>query len=111
MPAGAWPSWPRSRSPTLERVKPRKAQALADWGVTSVLDLLTTYPRRYIDRTRAADVADLAVGDEAVVFAEVKRVRGRSATPGAGPGSRCSSPTRPASSRSSSSTSPGARSS
>ncbi len=60
----------------LERVKPRKAQALAEWGVTSVLDLLTTYPRRYIDRTRAADVADLAVGDEAVVFAEVRRVRG-----------------------------------
>ncbi len=59
----------------LEKVKPRKAQALAEWGVTSVLDLLTTYPRRYIDRTRAADVADLAVGDEAVVFAEVRRVR------------------------------------
>jgi len=60
---------------TLDKVKPKKAEALADWGVTSVLDLLTTYPRRYIDRTRAADVADLAVGDEAVVFAEVKRAR------------------------------------
>jgi ATP-dependent DNA helicase RecG len=59
----------------LEKVKPRKVQALAEWGVTSVLDLLTTYPRRYIDRTKAADVADLAVGDEAVVFAEVKKVR------------------------------------
>ena len=58
---------------TLEKVKPKKAEALAGWGVTSVLDLLTTYPRRYIDRTRAADVADLAVGDEAVVFAEVKK--------------------------------------
>jgi ATP-dependent DNA helicase RecG len=61
---------------TLDSVKPRKAQALADFGVHSVLDLLTTYPRRYIDRTRAADVADLAVGDEAVIFAEVRRVRG-----------------------------------
>jgi ATP-dependent DNA helicase RecG len=60
---------------TLATVKPRKAEALAEWGVASVLDLLTTYPRRYIDRTRAADVADLAVGDEAVVFAEVKRTR------------------------------------
>jgi ATP-dependent DNA helicase RecG len=60
---------------TLERVKPKKVEALAEWGVTSVLDLLTTYPRRYIDRTRAADVADLAVGDEAVVFGEVKRAR------------------------------------
>jgi ATP-dependent DNA helicase RecG len=60
---------------TLEKVKPKKAEALAQWGVTSVLDLLTTYPRRYIDRTRAADVADLAVGDEAVVFAEVKKTK------------------------------------
>jgi ATP-dependent DNA helicase RecG len=59
----------------LSSVKPRKAQALADFGVETVLDLLTTYPRRYIDRTRAADVADLAVGDEAVIFAEVRRVR------------------------------------
>ncbi|MGH9046766.1 MAG: ATP-dependent DNA helicase RecG [Acidimicrobiales bacterium] len=59
----------------LEKVDPKKVRALADWGVTSVLDLLTTYPRRYIDRTRAADVADLAIGDEAVVFAEVKRVK------------------------------------
>ena len=60
---------------TLVSVKPKKAEALAEWGVTSVLDLLTTYPRRYIDRTRTADVADLAVGDEAVVFAEVKSAR------------------------------------
>jgi ATP-dependent DNA helicase RecG len=60
---------------TLVSVKPKKAEALAEWGVTSVLDLLTTYPRRYIDRTRTADVADLAVGAEAVVFAEVKSTR------------------------------------
>ncbi len=59
----------------LAAVKPKKAAALREWGVSSVLDLLTTYPRRYIDRTRAVDVADLALGDEAVVFAEVKWVR------------------------------------
>ena len=62
---------------TLDKVKPRKAQALADWGVSSVLDLITTYPRRYIDRTRGGRTwPTSAVGDEAVVFAEVKRVRG-----------------------------------
>ncbi len=59
----------------LDSVSPRKAKALAELGIHSVWDLVTTYPRRYIDRTRAADVADLAVGDEAVVFAEVTRVR------------------------------------
>ena len=61
----------------LHRLSPKKAAALAEWGVDTVLDLLTTYPRRYIDRTRQADLADLAVGDEAVVLAEVERGAGR----------------------------------
>jgi ATP-dependent DNA helicase RecG len=61
----------------LEGVGPRRAVALAEWGVESVLDLITTYPRRYIDRSRQADLADLAVGEEAVVLAEVRQVRAR----------------------------------
>ena len=61
----------------LEGVGPKRATALADWGVETVLDLLTTYPRRYIDRSRQADLADLAVGEEAVVLAEVRRVSAR----------------------------------
>jgi ATP-dependent DNA helicase RecG len=59
----------------LEKVKPRKALQLEEWGVESVLDLLTTYPRRYIDRTVEADVSGLEVGSEAAVLAEVRRVR------------------------------------
>jgi ATP-dependent DNA helicase RecG len=62
---------------SLPSVSPRRAQAFSEFGVHSLLDLLTTYPRRYIDRTKTADVADLAVGDEAVVFAEVRRVSSR----------------------------------
>jgi len=59
----------------LHRVGPRTAERLGELGVRSVLDLLCTYPRRYIDRTRQADLADLAVGDEAVVLATVRRTR------------------------------------
>jgi ATP-dependent DNA helicase RecG len=55
----------------------RKAAALHEWGVDTVFDLLTTYPHRYIDRSRQADLADLAVGDEAVVLAGVRRVSAR----------------------------------
>jgi len=83
-PAGARPSPPapgrtlRSLSElpvsVLETLSPKKAAALADWGVDSVLDLVTTYPRRHLDRTHRAELADLAVGDEAVVMAEVRRV-------------------------------------
>ena len=61
----------------LKGLSDKKAKALADWGVTTVFDLLTTYPHRYIDRSRQADLADLAVGDEAVVLATVRRSSAR----------------------------------
>jgi ATP-dependent DNA helicase RecG len=55
---------------------------LAELGIETVLDLLTTYPRRYIDRTRQADVSDLRVGDEAAVLATVQSAHGRRARTG-----------------------------
>ncbi len=55
----------------------RKAKALAELGIESVFDLLTNYPFRYIDRSRRADLKELAVGDEAVVLATVLDVRAR----------------------------------
>ncbi|HEY1733432.1 MAG TPA: DEAD/DEAH box helicase, partial [Acidimicrobiales bacterium] len=61
----------------LNRLPEKKAKALEEWGIASVFDLLTTYPHRYIDRSRQADLADLAVGDEAVVLATVGRVSAR----------------------------------
>ncbi|HEX3947354.1 MAG TPA: OB-fold nucleic acid binding domain-containing protein, partial [Acidimicrobiales bacterium] len=61
----------------LNRLSEKKAAALAEWGVESVFDLLTTYPHRYIDRSRQADLADLAVGEEAVVLATVARSSAR----------------------------------
>lgn len=61
----------------LHGLGPKKVSALHDWGVENVLDLVQRYPRRYIDRTKKVDLADLAVGDEAVVLAEVRQVRTR----------------------------------
>ncbi len=61
----------------LRSVGARRAKALHDLGIDTVLDLLFTFPRRYLDRTRQADLSDLAVGDEAVIFAEVTSVRSR----------------------------------
>ena len=55
---------------------------LSELGIESVLDLLTTYPRRYIDRTRQADVSDLVVGDEAAVLATVQSAHARRARTG-----------------------------
>ncbi len=61
----------------LGEVGPERAKSLDSMGISTVLDLVTTYPRRYIDRTRQADLRDLAVGDEAVVLAEVRSAHAR----------------------------------
>jgi ATP-dependent DNA helicase RecG len=61
----------------LSGVGPRKAEALEEMGITSVLDLITHYPRRYIDRTQQVAIKDLKVGEEAMVLGHVKRVSSR----------------------------------
>ena len=66
----------------LHGVSERRVKMLAELGIESVLDLVTTYPRRYIDRTRQADVSDLVVGDEAAVLATVQSSHARRARTG-----------------------------
>ncbi len=47
------------------------------FGITTVLDLLTHYPRRYVDRTNQVRIADLALDTEAMVLVRVQRVASR----------------------------------
>jgi ATP-dependent DNA helicase RecG len=61
----------------LKGVGEKKADALAEMEISTVLDLLTHYPRRYLDRTQQATIRELKVGDEAMVLATVKRVQSR----------------------------------
>ena len=61
----------------LAGVGDRKAEALSRVDVRSVLDLLTYYPRRYLDRTREATIGALAVGEEGMVLVRVERVSAR----------------------------------
>lgn len=61
----------------LRHVGEKRAAALRSLGLGSALDLLTHYPRRYVDRTRRVDVSDLSVGDEAAVYGTVRAVRAR----------------------------------
>lgn len=61
----------------LRHVGDKRAAALRSLGLESVLDLLTHYPRRYVDRTRRVDVSDLSVGDEAAVYGTVSALRTR----------------------------------
>ncbi len=61
----------------LHDVGERRVSALAAMEIHSVFDLLTTYPRRYVDRTKRVDLSDLTVGEEVAIFAEVERVTAR----------------------------------
>ena len=61
----------------LRHVGEKRLAALATLGIENVFDLLTIYPRRYIDRTKRVDLSDLNVGDEAAVFAQVEKVTSR----------------------------------
>jgi len=59
----------------LEAVSPKVADLLAKADVRTVLDLLMLYPRRWIDRSREARIADLSPGEEGLVMATVRAVR------------------------------------
>ena len=61
----------------LRGVGDQRREALAALGIRSVLDLLTHYPRRYLDRTRELQLAELRPGDEATVVGEVASVSSR----------------------------------
>lgn len=61
----------------LKAVGSRRAAALAEMEIRTVLDLLQHYPRRYLDRTRQARIADLDVDAEVFVVGEVEHSASR----------------------------------
>ena len=56
----------------LKGVGDKKQASLAGVGIHTVLDLVTTYPRRWVDRTNEARIADLVPGEEALVLVTVR---------------------------------------
>ncbi|MFV0260694.1 MAG: ATP-dependent DNA helicase RecG [Acidimicrobiales bacterium] len=61
----------------LKGVGPKRQAGLKTLGIESLLDLLTHYPRRYLDRTREASIAELTPGEEAGVLVTVGSVTAR----------------------------------
>ncbi|MFN3254731.1 MAG: ATP-dependent DNA helicase RecG [Ilumatobacter sp.] len=61
----------------LRGVGPKKQASLEQVGIVNVLDLVTTYPRRWVDRTNEARIADLVPGEEALVLVTVRSVTKR----------------------------------
>ena len=67
----------RARVGSLEGVGDKREAALRVLGVETILDLVTFYPRRWIDRTNEARVRDLVPGQEALVLVSVRSVHKR----------------------------------
>jgi ATP-dependent DNA helicase RecG len=61
----------------IEGIGPKRLKGLEEMGITSILDLLTHYPRRYVDRTGQVPIRELELGSEALVLATVRRVEAR----------------------------------
>jgi ATP-dependent DNA helicase RecG len=61
----------------LKGVGDKKRASLAAIDVDHLLDLLTFYPRRWVDRSNEARIADLVPGDEALVLVTVRSVTKR----------------------------------
>ena len=62
----------------LERIKgvgDKKKAALEDFGIHSVLDLLETYPRRYIDRSNLVTIKGAPQGVDVVLMVRIVSVR------------------------------------
>jgi len=62
---------------SIKGIGDRKREALGEFGISNVLDLVTLYPRRWVDRTNEARVQDLQPGAEALVLVTVRSVEKR----------------------------------
>lgn len=61
----------------LKGVGEAKQRALHEYGISDVLELLMTYPRRWVDRSNQQRVADAALGEEVLLVVEVRGVEER----------------------------------
>ncbi len=68
----------RLGDPLRSLVGDKTAKVLADGlDLHTVRDLMTHYPRRWVQRGELTDLRDLRAGEHATVFAEVRSVTGR----------------------------------
>jgi ATP-dependent DNA helicase RecG len=63
------------RAPGTRKPVKTRADALTEMGIHSMADLLTHYPRRYLDRTTQVPISQIKEGDEVTVLATVRRVQ------------------------------------
>ncbi len=61
----------------LKGIGARRSEVLAKVGLKTVYDLICYYPRRYVDRTNQRKIAEIAIGEEAMLLGRVTRIATR----------------------------------
>jgi len=61
----------------LRGVGPRRLEAMGEVGIGSLWDLLTHYPRRYVDRSRQKSIRELTPGEDGLVLGTVRKAEAR----------------------------------
>ena len=61
----------------LHGVGEQTSASLSKVGINTILDLISYYPRRYIDRSKEATVDSLQSGEEGMVLVNIEKVRSR----------------------------------
>lgn len=60
---------------TVRLVSPARAKTLGKLGISTVRDLVTSYPRRYIDMSHVSTVAGASIGEACTIRARVHEVK------------------------------------
>lgn len=60
---------------SVRMVSPKRAQALRKLGISTVRDLVSNYPRRYVDMSRVFTIAQARIGEQCTIKARVHEVK------------------------------------
>ena len=60
---------------SVRMVSPKRAQALRKLGISTVRDLVSNYPRRYIDMSSVQTIAQARIGEQCTIKAQVHEVK------------------------------------
>ena len=65
------------RLSAIKKLKPALIEKCQAAGIETVDDLISHYPRRYLDRTRQVSIGELFPGEEATIYATVEAISSR----------------------------------
>lgn len=63
------------RTATIAGVSPRRAKALSSMGIATVKDLVTTFPRRYVDLSKVESIRSATIGESCTIRGRIHEMK------------------------------------